>query len=168
LFRQIRGLVGIEIRDRHVPHRPLGLAVARAFAEAALAVIQVDEFRVGRIVAEHSVQRTVAIHIDEARRVRAVRLIAEIVARGEVPVPVPEKYAAGQWPVPTVGDHDVGVPVAIHIPDAHIARSQCTFVEHDDALVRWEARASFGAVHDQGCKQEQVIAVGQRGASGGS
>lgn len=42
------------------------------FSEVALAVIQVDKFVIGRIVADHDVQVAIAIDIGQRRRIGAV------------------------------------------------------------------------------------------------
>ena len=64
--------VTAEVRQGHVPCAPLGIAERAEFSEVALAVIQVDKFAIGRIVADHDVQVAVAIDIGQRRRIGAV------------------------------------------------------------------------------------------------
>ena len=48
------------------------------FSEVALAVIEVDKFAIGRIVADHDVQVAVAIDIGQRRRIGAVGAVPRL------------------------------------------------------------------------------------------
>ena len=68
----VRIAVTVEVREGHVPRAPLGIAERAEFREVALAVIQVNKFAIGRIVADHDIQVAVAIDIGQRRRIGAV------------------------------------------------------------------------------------------------
>jgi hypothetical protein len=61
----VRIAVTLQIRQGHVPCTPLGIAERAEFSEVALAVIQVDKFTIGRIVADQDFQVAVAIDIGQ-------------------------------------------------------------------------------------------------------
>src|SRR5215468_5304785 len=64
--------VTVEIRQGYVSCGPLGIAECAEFGEVALAVIFVDKFAVGGIVANYDVEVSVAIDIGERRRIGAI------------------------------------------------------------------------------------------------
>jgi hypothetical protein len=136
--------------------------------EVTLAIVEVDEVRVGRVIAEGYIQGAIAVEVDEIRGVRAIGFLGEVVARREKPSTVAQEDEAHQRPMRPLADHEVGMTIAVHVADAHVRRSLGGLVEYEDAIVARQAGVSCGGVRDQGPPTTAAVVTRQRVASGGS
>ena len=109
-----------------------------------LPVVDVDELRVGPVVADDHVQITVAINVDEPSRIGTVCNCAEVVARSKVACAISEKYAIDQRPMTALHEHYVEMAIPVHITDAHVRRRLGRRLEQEHPVeigkrVRYEA-----------------------------
>jgi hypothetical protein len=87
-----------------------------------LAIVQIHELRVGRVVADDDVEITVAVDVDEPARVRTVRRRAEVVGGWKVPGAVAEEDTVDERSVAPLHEDDIEMSIAVHVPDADVGR----------------------------------------------
>src|ERR1051326_682977 len=112
--------IAVEIDDTGVTSRPLSITVGGPEMEMAVAIIQVSNFRIGSIIAEHDIQITIAVEVYQAPRIRAIGCFRQVVGSRKVTASVAEKDAADLWPMPSIDEKKVELSIAIQVTNAHI------------------------------------------------
>jgi hypothetical protein len=80
----------------------------------ALAVIQVDKFAIGRIVADHDVQVAVAIDVGQRRRIGAVGRRPQVTG-DEAAMAIVQKHAIEEGPMPPFAENNVREAVSVDV-----------------------------------------------------
>ena len=102
----VRIAVTVQIRQGHVPCAPLGIAERAEFSEMALPIIQVDNFAIRRIVADHNVRMAVAIDIGQRRGIGAVGRRPQVTG-DEAAMTIVQEHAIEEGPMPPFAKNDV-------------------------------------------------------------
>ena len=123
--------VAVEIRDGGVARGPLGNAPGASDRELALAVVQVHELLVWRVIARQDVEILVAVEIGQRRRISPVSSGAKI-RRDERATAVVQQHAVEKRIVSPLGEDEIEIAVAIEVAHAHVRGRLGRRLELDD------------------------------------
>src|SRR2546422_9703314 len=90
--------------------------------KVTLAIVQIYDLRIRGVIAEHDIQITIPVDVDQPSGIRAVRGLTEIVSGYNVAPAVAEEDPAHPGPMPSVYKHKIKMAIAIQITDAHVGR----------------------------------------------
>lgn len=89
-------------------------------SEASLAVIEVNDLRIRSVIADHDVQKPVAVDVDEHCRKRPVRRSHQVSRERKVAVTVVHQHSTHQGPVSAFRQDDVEIAAAREVTEADI------------------------------------------------
>ena len=143
------------------PGRPGRLAEGSREDHGTRPIAQVDALVVGTIVAHHQVEVAIPIQIGERRGVGVVRRAGELMALVEASGPVVQENPVLEGPVPSLGEHDVEIPVPVEIPEARVRAGF-------GGLLEWNRLHLLGASPHAASSNPGSSRTAARGSAGGT
>ena len=134
----VRQLVAVDVGHRGIARRPFRTAVGTGLVKTALAIVEINALRIRRVVTDHHIEIAIAIEIHQVRRVRLVGDRSEIVSGGKGAASVTDEHAIDEVPMPTLGEHDVEMPVTIHVADMHVRGVLGCRFQEENAVEPWK------------------------------
>ena len=111
--------------------RPFPPPERRGDYEPSAPVVEMDDLRVGLVVADHDVEVTISVQVDEHARVRAIGRASEGIRRLKPTAPITQKDEVFERPVSSFHQHDVLVSIPVHIAHADVGRGRSGILERD-------------------------------------
>ena len=115
----------------------------------ALAVVQVDELLVRRVVAREHIEVTVAIDVCQRGRVGSIRRRSQV-RRHEAAFPVVDQHAIEERRVPSLRQDDVEITIAIKVAKTHVCRILRRGFETDDGVEAAQNCCTLSGHHHHG------------------
>jgi hypothetical protein len=112
----------------------------------SLPIVQIDNFRIWFVIAEHDIQITIAINVNQTARIGAIWHITEVVGYRKVAPAIAEKDPAHEGPMPPFGEHNVEVTVPIKITDANVGRGFGSGLKQESTIEGGKARSLLSLV----------------------